>query len=94
MTKTLARPTFARKATAAALAATVIGLAMLPSAPAEARYRHRGLLIGLAIAAPLIAGTVYSTRYYGYGECGALKRRAFVTGSAYWQARYEACMGY
>jgi hypothetical protein len=32
--------------------------------------------------------------YYGYGNCYWLKRRAIITGSRYWWARYENCVGY
>jgi len=31
---------------------------------------------------------------YYYGDCYWLKRRALTTGSPYWWARYEACLGY
>jgi hypothetical protein len=32
--------------------------------------------------------------YYGYGDCYWLKRKAIITGSPYWWARYENCVGY
>lgn len=31
---------------------------------------------------------------YYYGDCYWLRRQAIITGSRYWWARYEACLGY
>jgi hypothetical protein len=45
-------------------------------------FRHRHLFV----TAPLVYG------YYGYDDCGWLRRRAVYTGSAYWWDRYNACL--
>jgi len=49
---------------------------------------------GLYYAAPFVGyGAYYYGSGYGYGSgCGWLRRRAEVTGSRYWWARYEECL--
>jgi len=40
-----------------------------------------------------ITATIINSDYYG-GSCYWLRRQAVITGSRYWWARYESCLGY
>lgn len=53
-------------------------------------YRYRGWGSGIYLATPY----VYYGGYYGYGECGWLRRKAVRTGSRYWWRRYNRCRNY
>ncbi len=57
-----------RKTSALAAAALALGLAVLPSSSAEARYYRNGYLWGGLAAGALIGGALAAPRHYGPGS--------------------------
>jgi hypothetical protein len=54
-------------------------------------FRHRNFFVGDVF----IGGYPYYYGDYGYyNDCYWLRRQAIITGSRYWWARYEGCLGY
>lgn len=92
---------FAKSATAAAVAITIMASTL--ASPAEAKVRGKdiaaGILVGIAaiaIASTVDAGPPPPPPHRGRGRgpnCGWMKKKAKRTGSHYWWNRYDECRG-
>lgn len=94
---------FAKSATAAAVAITIMASTL--ASPAEAKVRGKDIAAGIlvGIAAIAIASTVDAgppppprNRARGRGRgpnCGWMLKKAKRTGSDYWWNRYDECRG-